>query len=144
MENLDKEKVTRILDDIMKYELSGVVRYTHYALMVTGPYRLSLEEFFKSQANESLLHAQQAGEVLTSLGGHPSMDISIIEESHQHKIKDLLSESLVHEKAALKLYRDLLDEVANKSIYIEEYARTMIRTEEMHGLSVEKMLKDYE
>ena len=40
--------------------------------MVTGPNRLTLDKFFKSQATESLQHAQQAGELLTGLGGHPT------------------------------------------------------------------------
>ena len=69
----NKDKIIDILNEIMKYELSGVVRYTHYALMVTGRDRLSLTQFFKEQATESLLHAQQAGELVTGLGGHPSI-----------------------------------------------------------------------
>ena len=39
--------------------------------MVTGPDRLVLDKFFKSQAIESLEHAQEAGELMTGLGGHP-------------------------------------------------------------------------
>ena len=62
----------RILNEIIEYELAGVVRYTHYSLMVRGPYRLSIVQFLKDQASESLMHAQQAGELLTGLGGHPS------------------------------------------------------------------------
>ena len=56
----------------MEYELSGVVRYTHSSLMVTGPHRLPIVDFLKEQASESLQHAQQAGELLTGLDGHPS------------------------------------------------------------------------
>ena len=78
----NKDKIIDILNEIMRYELSGVVRYTHYSLMVTGRDRLSLTEFFKEQATESLLHAQQAGELVTGLDGHPSLEISIIEESN--------------------------------------------------------------
>ena len=79
--NLDKtNEVIEILNKIMEYELSGVVRYTHYALMITGRDRLSLAQFFKDQASESLLHAQEAGEIVTGLGGHPSLKIQLIEE----------------------------------------------------------------
>ena len=56
---LSSLKVIRILNEIMEYELAGVVRYTHYSLMVVGPHRLPIVEFLKDQANESLLHAQQ-------------------------------------------------------------------------------------
>ena len=41
------------------------------------------------------------------------------------------------------LYKVLLDIVKDESIYIEEYARGMIKAEEMHALEVKKMLKDF-
>ena len=144
MENVDRNKVTSILNDIMKYELAGVVRYTHSALMVVGPYRESLVSYFNGQAAESLEHAQSSGELLTSLGGHPSQDISIIDESNEHSVIALLTESLEHERKAVSLYMQLLDEVEGKSIYLEEYAKEMIKSEEIHSLEVEKMLRDYE
>jgi len=144
MENVDRNKVTSILNDIMKYELAGVVRYTHSALMVVGPYRESLVSYFNGQAAESLEHAQSSGELLTSLGGHPSQDISIIDESNEHSVIALLTESLEHERKAVSLYKQLLDEVEGKSIYLEEYAKEMIKSEEIHSLEVEKMLRDYE
>ena len=112
----NKAKIINILNEIMKYELSGVVRYTHYALMVTGRDRLSLTQFFKEQATESLLHAQQAGELVTGLDGHPSLDISIIEESNKHNSIDLLNESATHEKNAVSLYKDLEKEVKHKNV----------------------------
>lgn len=144
MKNVNRDKVISLLNDIMKYELAGVVRYTHSALMVVGPYRESLIKYFNEQSSESLLHAQGAGELLVSLGGHPSQDISIIEETNKHSISSLLAESLEHERKAVSLYKDLLSEVENKSIYLEEYAKEMIKNEEIHSLTVEKMLRDYE
>ena len=144
MENIDKKKVISILNDIMKYELAGVVRYTHSALMVVGPYRESLVTYFNEQSSESLTHAQNAGELLVSLGGHPSQEVSIIDESNEHNVSSLLSESLDHERQAVSLYKELLKEVVEKSIYLEEYAKEMIKNEEIHSLTVEKMLKDYE
>ena len=144
MEHVNIEKFISLLNNIMKYELAGVVRYTHSALMVVGPYRASLITYFNEQSTESLTHAQSAGELLVSLGGHPSQDISIIDESNDHSISSLLSESLEHERKAVSLYKDLLAEVENKSIYLEEYAKEMIKNEEIHSLTVEKMLRDYE
>jgi bacterioferritin len=144
MENVNREKVISILNEIMKYELAGVVRYTHSALMVVGPYRESLISYFNEQSSESLTHAQSAGDLLVSLGGHPSQDISIIKETNEHSITALLEESLEHERKAVSLYKQLLSEVVDKSIYLEEYAKEMIKNEEIHSLTVEKMLKDYE
>jgi bacterioferritin len=143
MKDLNTKKTTNLLSSIMEYELAGVVRYTHYALMVTGPNRIPIVQFLKAQATESLLHAQQAGEILTGLGGHPSLKIAPIEESFKHTIYDILLESVTHEDAALQLYKDLLEEVEDKSIYLEEFARSMIGQEELHGMELKKMLRDF-
>lgn len=143
MRDLDQQKTIDILNAIMEFELAGVVRYTHYSLMVTGPNRLPIVAFFKAQASESLLHAQQVGEILTGLDGHPSLKIAAMEETYQHTVKDILSESLSHEKKALDLYKSLLETVTDASIYLEEFARTMIGQEEMHNLELKKMLRDF-
>ncbi|MCG9893251.1 MAG: bacterioferritin [Thermosynechococcaceae cyanobacterium MS004] len=143
MQELDLEKTTHILNSIMEAELAGVVRYTHYSLMVTGPNRIPIVQFLKAQATESLLHAQQAGEILTGLDGHPSLKIAPLEETFKHSIYDILLESLNHEQAALNLYKQLLEVVTDASIYLEEFARTMIGQEELHGMELKKMLRDY-
>ena len=140
---LDTNKACAILNEIMEYELAGVVRYTHSAMMVTGPYRIPIVAFLKEQASESLLHAQGAGELIAGLDGHPSQKIAKIEETGQHAIKDILEESLEHELHAVSLYKKLLEEVEDRSIYLEEYARGMIGEEEQHSLELKRMLKDY-
>jgi bacterioferritin len=141
--DLDIEKSVKLLNKIMEAELAGVVRYTHYALMVRGPNRIPIVDFMKAQASESLTHAQQAGEILTGLEGHPTLGIAPIEETNQHSVRDLLMESLNHEQRALALYQELLDLVTDKSVYLEEYARSMIGTEELHTLELKKMLRDF-
>ena len=49
MNKLDNDKTCDILNRIMQFELAGVVRYTHSALMITGPYRIPLVEFLRNR-----------------------------------------------------------------------------------------------
>ena len=123
MKELNSPEVCIILNEIMEYELAGVVRYTHSSMMVSGPYRLPIVTFLKEQATESLLHAQQAGELIAGLDGHPSQRIAKIEETHQHSIENILQESLGNELHALGLYKKVLGRVAERSIDLEENAR---------------------
>jgi len=139
---MNKEKIIEKLSDIFTLELSGVIRYTHYSLMIFGYNRLPLIEFFKAQATESLDHANLAGEHITGLGGHPPLNLEDMQETFNHNIKDLLKETLEHEKKAIEMYYELLEVIDNKSVYLEEYARTMIGEEELHVLEVQKMLRD--
>ena len=143
MKDLDVEATCTILNNIMEYELAGVVRYTHSSIMVSGPYRIPIVEFLQAQAQESLLHAQEAGELLTGLEGHPSQQITPIEETPKHAVDDILKESLEHKLKALDLYKDLLSVVEGRSVFIEEYARNKIGQEEQHSLELRKMLRDY-
>tara|TARA_B100000886_G_scaffold1842_1_gene1259 strand:- start:403 stop:843 length:441 start_codon:yes stop_codon:yes gene_type:complete len=143
LKELNKEKVCNVLNQIMEFELAGVVRYTHSSLMIVGPHRIPIVKFLQEQASESLMHAQTAGEFLTGLDGHPSQKISNILETNDHSIKGILEESLEHEMAALDLYKELLSIVEGSSIYLEEYTRNLIGQEEQHQLELRKMLKDF-
>jgi bacterioferritin len=144
MNTLNRLAVNEILNEIVEYEMAGVVRYAHSSLMITGPYRQPIVTFLQEQANESLAHALQAGEFISGFNGHPSQRIAQIEESHDHSVQAILQESLAHEEHAVGLYKKLLTEVADSSIMLEEYARGQIGTEEQHALEIEKMLRDYQ
>ena len=139
---MDREKVIASLNKILELELAGVVKYTHYAFMVQGPYRLTVVEWLRSQAQESLTHAEAVGEHITSLGEHPTLKISDLLETHKHSTEDILNECLQHEKEAIKAYYELMKNVGSESIMLEEFARTQIALEEMHESELKKMLRD--
>lgn len=141
LDQAQKDTAIGILNRIMEMELAGVVRYTHYSLMVYGYNRIPIVSWMKGNADESLAHAHKAGELVTLLGGHPSLKIGPLLETEQHDIGDILRESLAHEEAALKIYYELLAAVEGKSVLLEEYAREMIVEEEMHLDEVNKMLR---
>jgi bacterioferritin len=141
MEDLDKTSAIRVLNRILEMELAGVVRYTHYSLMVYGYGRIPIVGWLREQADESRIHAQRAGELVTHLGGHPSLGIGPLLETHKHDIGDILRESLEHERAALEEYKHLLELAKDRSVMLEEYARQLIYQEEMHLGEVDKMLR---
>ncbi len=141
MTDFDKKTVIDILNKILGLELAGVVRYTHYSLMVFGYNRIPIVSWLRSQAQESLTHAQQAGELVTHFGEHPSLAIGPLLETQKHDIADILTESMEHERVGLGLYQELLGHVEGRSVVVEEFAREMIRAEEMHLDEVDKMLR---
>ena len=140
-EQFDKSAVITCLNRILELELAGVVRYTHYSLMVFGYNRIPIVSWMREQATESLAHAQQAGEMITHIGEHPSLGIGPLLETHKHEIGDILRESLVHEHQALNAYENLLAQVEGRSVLLEEYARRLISQEEIHQGEVLKMLR---
>jgi len=110
--------------------------------MVQGPYRLPIVQWLRSQAQESLAHAESVGEHITTLGEHPTLKISELLETHKHSTQDILNECLSHERVAIQAYYDLLNNVKDGSIMLEEFSRTQIAAEEMHEAELKKMLRD--
>jgi len=139
--NVDKQRTVELLNRILEMELAGVVRYTHYSMMVFGPMRLPIVQWLRQEAQTAILHAQKAGEFVTHLGEHPSLAIGPLLETHNHDIEDILKEALAHERATLALYSQLLETVAGRSVMLEEYARAMVQEEELHLGDVDKMLR---
>ena len=86
MPDLDKENAIATLNRILEQELAGVVRYAHDSLMVYGYGRIPIVSWLEAQPTEAMTHAETAGEMITMLGGHPSLAIGPLLDSHQHDI----------------------------------------------------------
>ena len=137
----DKAAAVKLLNQILEAELAGVVRYTHYSLMIFGHNRIPIVSWLRGEANTCLAHANEAGELVTHFGEHPSLKIGSLLETHKHGINDILAESLQAENEGLALYRQLLDLVRDRSVLLEDYARRMIAEEELHVGEVNKMMR---
>lgn len=140
-ETFDKAAAVKLLNQIMEAELAGVVRYTHYSLMVFGHNRIPIVSWLRNEATTCLTHANEAGELVTHFGEHPSLKIGALLETHKHGINDILIESLEAERTGLALYKELFDLVRDRSVLLEDYARRMIAEEELHVGEVNKMLR---
>jgi bacterioferritin len=139
-ERFDEKAAAEVLNQILELELAGVVRYLHYSLMIFGHARIPIVAWMRAQSQEALGHAAQAGEHITTLGGHPSLKIGKLLESHRHDINEILQESIEHEQEGIACYRKLLQLVEGKSLMLEEYARKLLHDEEVHLSEIKKML----
>ena len=128
------------LNEILEWEMSGVPRYLHYSLMITGPNRIPIVKWFRDQALEAFQHAAAVGEKITSLGGHPSIKTKLPPETNNHGVMEILKESLEFEVEGLKMYKAILP-LCEDDIALEEMIREFIRMEQEHVEEVEKMLR---
>ena len=137
---MSQEQIIKKLDELLEIELSGVTRYLHYSLMITGPNRIPIVKYFRDSANECFQHAASLGEKITALGGHPSIKTRPVPETNKHGVLDILQESLEFEKNALELYASLLP-LCSTNIALEEMIRERIRQEQEHIEEATKMLR---
>lgn len=135
-----KPEVMECLMQIFQAEMSGITRYLHYSFMIMGHNRIPIQKWFRDQAQESMTHATEIGEKITSLGGHPPVITARIEENNIHSVDQILKESLGFEEETLALYKKLVT-LSGDDIALEEMARSYVRTETEHTDEVYKMLK---
>ena len=139
--DLDQDQVVKTLNEIVELELAGAVRYTQYSLMVFGHARIPIISWMREQAAESLMHATLAGEEVTSLGKVVSLGIGELVGTHHPTLDEMMQEMLIHERSGEVLYEALLALVEDRNVSLEEYARQMIRNENLHIAEIEKMLR---
>jgi bacterioferritin len=136
-----QEEAIAVLNGLVELELAGAVRYTQYSLMIFGHARIPIMHWMREQAAEALLHATEAGEEVTALGGEVSLAIAELAGTHHASVDDILQELLVHERKGIDLYRKLLKVSEGWNVSLEEFAREKIRGEEMHLAEIGKMLR---
>src|SRR5450755_2695169 len=120
---LKKDETIELLNRIVELELAGAVRYTQYSLMIFGHARIPIMSWMRQQAAESLLHATQAGEEVTTLGARLSLGIGELAGTHHDSIDEIMLELLLHERKGIELYRLLLKLSEGRSVSLEEFAR---------------------
>lgn len=140
MEALNRDKAIALLNRIMECELAGVVRYTHYSLLVSGYNGDPVAEWLRAQADEGLKHARRAGKLLSLLGGHPAPTLLAVNGAYEKDIGVILRESLDHENEACAAYHELLGLCRGRSVFIEDYARQLIHAEDAHVAEVTRLL----
>lgn len=136
--------VAEALQRLHSEELSGVVRYLHYAHMIFGANRIPIVAWLKDQATEAMDHAWKIGEKMTALGLHPEMKVTSPKETGKHDVLAVLREALDHERAALAGYVDLLRVVraeCGDDPAFEDWVRGFVCAETEHLQDAEKMLR---
>ncbi|AFY53793.1 bacterioferritin (cytochrome b1) [Rivularia sp. PCC 7116] len=140
MMQFNRDKTINFLQQILEFELAGVVRYTTYSLMVNNSEKNEIVDFLREQAEESLFHSQKVGEALVSINGNPQPRITPIAELESYSVKDILNASLAHEKQALGLYEKLLDTLKGSNSDIEKFVTNMIHEEGHHAQELAEMI----
>ena len=135
-------KVIDQLNRILECELAGVVRYTHYSMMIFGYSRIPIVAWFR----------ERSGRVAAACAtgrrdGHAARRASVARDrrlarnARNTTSAEILRETLQAEHNALGLYTKLLKLVEGRSVALEEYARDLIEQEEAHIDEIDKMLR---
>jgi len=136
---MDKAKVIEKLNEILKWEWTGVRQYAQHAFILSGPWREVYAEMFLESAEESFGHAKKIGDKIVALGGVPTVEPAMIKQTDD--LQEMLKLGLEFESTAVKLYDQaiaLVDDDTALRVLLED-----IILEEQEGVDhLSKLLKN--
>lgn len=94
------------LNEALSYEYQAVQMYTTYAATVSGIHRQELREFFLTEVQDELQHAQFLADKVDALGGTPATDADPFDPATNPRA--MLETALEAERDAIERYGDLM------------------------------------
>jgi bacterioferritin len=137
MENQDR--MLKMLNDALAREHACQIRYLTHAAVITGPYAESVAARFKEIAEDEKTHALQLRERITALAGTPTMAVATEDLIQARSLKDILGVNIAEEKAAIKLYRTILDSIGNDGAILYKTIEDILKDEEQHKEELERL-----
>jgi bacterioferritin len=137
MENQDR--MLKMLNDALAREHACQIRYLTHAAVITGPYAESVAARLKEIAEDEKTHALQLRERITALAGTPTMAVATEDLIQARSLKDILGVNIAEEKAAIKLYRTILDSIGNDGAILYKTIEDILKDEEQHKEELERL-----
>jgi len=110
----DRERVIKILNEVLATELVCVLRYKRHYYMATGIHAEPVAAEFLEHAEEEQEHADVIAERITQLGGEPDYNPEgLAMRSHSQYVEgesllEMVQEDLVAERIAVESYSEII------------------------------------
>jgi bacterioferritin len=104
---MDQAKVIDKLNEILRWEWTGVRQYSQHAFILCGPWREVYADMFLDNAEESFKHAKIIGDKISALGGVPTVEGVNVKQSDD--LMEMLRYGYEFESGAVKLYGEAIE-----------------------------------
>lgn len=138
---MDKTKLLDKLNDILRWEWTGVAQYAQASFVVTGLWREVYADLFRKSAKESFDHAKLIGEKIVALGGVPTVERNNVKQSSD--VIELLKIGLEFEATAVKLYTESL-ELCGDDVALRVMLENQVLAEQEGVDHLSTILRDHE
>jgi bacterioferritin len=135
----DREKVVKVLNDVLATEIVCNLRYRRHYFMASGIHAQVAAEEFLQHANEEQGHADQAAERIVQLGGEPNFSPDgLLTRSHAEYIEgssltEMIQEDLVAERIAIDSYREIAKYLGEDDPTTRRLMEGILAVEEEHA-----------
>lgn len=136
---MDRVKMVEKLNEILRWEYSGLVQYTQFSFVVQGVERELYYKFFRENGEEALEHAHQVGDKIVALGGVPTVERAEVKQGTD--LHQMLEYSLEVESKQVKLYTEALELCGERDVALRVLLEDLCQAEQEGVDHLEKILK---
>lgn len=126
----DTTKLIEKLNDVLSWELAGIIQNLNHSALITGVRRLEFGSMFKANSSENHDHAEQLAERISALGGVPTVEPAKIRQATT--LEAMLEASLALEEDAMTAWQAALEASGGAPAGIGYWLEDMISEEQQH------------
>lgn len=129
--SISKEKFIAELNKDLEWEYAAVVQYIQHAAVITGPEYDAITKELIIHSNEEMMHAQSLSDIITDLGGVPTVKVEKREVSSSSNT--MLKQDLKGEDHAIRRYKERIKQAEELGEYgIRRVLEDILIQEEEH------------
>lgn len=118
------------MNDVLSWELAGIIQNLNHSMMVTGIHRLEYAELFSENSKENRDHSEILGRRIAALGGVPTVEPAQIRQAVT--LEEMLDAALSLEVAAMSAWQAALAAADNAPMGLRFWIEDMISEEQEH------------
>jgi bacterioferritin len=128
---INKEEFIKELNKDLEWEYAAAVQYVQHAAVITGPEYDSISKELIIHSNEEMTHAFKISELISDLGGVPTINIEDREVSEDSK--EMLEQDLKGEELAVNRYKERIRQAEELGEYgVRRVLEDILMDEEEH------------
>lgn len=105
---MKKEDFIELLNKDLEEEYAAAIQYIQHAAMVTGAKYQAVQKELIIHANEEIMHANQLADLITTLGGVPTVEVG--KRFTSDDSEEMLKQDLQGEKSAVARYKKRIEQ----------------------------------
>lgn len=118
------------MNDILSWELAGIIQNLNHCMMITGVHRLEYAELFSGFSKENRDHAEILGRRIAAMGGVPTVEPAQIRQAVS--LEDMLEAALALELSAMDAWQAALAAADSAPMGTRFWLEDMIGEEQEH------------
>jgi bacterioferritin len=135
---MDTQHIIGALNRILALEYAGVIQYSQHSFLVQDLFREVYADYFRDNSRECHGHAHQVGEMISGLGGVPTVEPAAIRQATE--LAEMLQQDLALEREALQAYLNAINAAA-EHVSLRQMLEHMADDEQRAVWHLEKILQ---